>query len=129
MGLETSTWLLLVTTDAKLVGQLMQRGGVGLNITWLSVGAAAPTLDALNPLADDLRREVKVADGPPVVWNHGRQQPLCHVVVRGSHCFCISMSIVIDMSQWVAIPSRWGNSDVQQCDAPIRCVCRQSGTG
>ena len=71
-GVTVSAWVLVVTTAAQLLGQLAQRAGVGLNITWLSVDQALePTMEALSPLADGLRREVKVADGlPPVAWSH-----------------------------------------------------------
>jgi hypothetical protein len=71
-GVAVSSWVLVVTTAVPLVGQLAQRAGVGLNMTWLSVDQALePTIEALTPLADGLRREVKVADGlPPVAWIH-----------------------------------------------------------
>ena len=69
-GVQPAAWVLILSSSAMLVGHLAQRAGVGLNMTWLHPEAPVePSLEALQPLGDALRREVRVADGiAPVNW-------------------------------------------------------------
>jgi hypothetical protein len=83
-GLVASGWMLVVSTSALLAGHLVQRGPIGVNLTWLVPGvpAEAPQ-EVLNPLGDALKREVKVADGlAPVAW---AQTAVSGLEVGGGH--------------------------------------------
>ena len=51
MGLVPGAWLLIMSSSALLPGHLVQRGPIGVNITWLVPGVPAEaSLDELTPL-------------------------------------------------------------------------------
>ena len=64
-----ASWTMGLTVQPSLVGHLAQRAGVGINLTWLNVDIGDPTQEALTGLGEDLKREVKIADGlAPIPW-------------------------------------------------------------
>ena len=75
LGVGTAAWVMVVSAAPQLPAHVVVRSAVGLNVTWVDVEADEPCAEVLEPLAADLRREVKVADGLPAIrWAQGRDK-------------------------------------------------------
>lgn len=73
-GVETGRWVAVVSNKANLVGALAVRAGTGLNLWWGVPEVDAEDTKDLEPYVEQLKTQVRVADGlPPVRW--GRMFP------------------------------------------------------
>ena len=79
-GVGTGNWVAVVTNKPELVGQLAVRAGTGLNLLWGVPEADATEVADLTPYVDQLRSQVRVADGlPPIHWNQDSPLTVNHV--------------------------------------------------
>ena len=86
-GVQPGAWVLVLTNNARLVGALAVRAGIGLNLFWGVPEADIESAEELGPYLENLKSQVRVADGlPPVHWIHASPCIRCGGVAQSVWC-------------------------------------------